>query len=390
MTRAAGIDGHHIGLAARWWDYNEDGWPDLYVSNDYVGPDKLYMNKGDGTFVDVSREVFPHTPAYSMGSDAADINNEGHIDFLATDMLGTDHYEQKLSMGDMDKGRVFLVADPPQYMRNAVYLNSGGPRMFEAAYLTDLASSDWTWSPKFGDLDNDGWVDLFIANGMTRDFMNSDWIAKPGGLAKWEKAPLLKQENLAFKNLGDLRFRPVEKEWGLNHEAVSYGAALADLDRDGDLDLVVTNFNEAVSVYRNNSQQGQSILVRLRGTLSNRMGLGARVTVKTASNTHVQTLSSGQGFLSANEPLLHFGLGQVKDILTLTVKWPMGASQTLENLEAGYLYTLVEPNQKRNCRNRLYGSLCGSGHRKTEGAGPVRLQSPHHYRRPRRRPERAQ
>ncbi len=348
VTRAAGIDGHHIGLAARWWDYNEDGWPDLYVSNDYIGPDKLYRNKGDGTFVDVSREVFPHTPAYSMGSDAADINNDGHIDFLATDMLGTNHYEQKLSMGDMEKGRLFLVADPPQYMRNAVYLNTGGPRMFEAAYLTNLASSDWTWSPKFADLDNDGWVDLFIANGMTRDFMNSDWVTRPGGLSKWEKAPLLKQENLAFKNLGDLHFRPAEKEWGLNHEAVSYGAALADLDRDGDLDLVVTNFNEAVSVYRNNSQQGNSILVRLRGTVSNRMGIGARVTVKTASHTHVQTLTSGQGFMSANEPLLHFGLGDEQTIQTLTVQWPVGVTQTIENLKAGVLCTLVEPNQKRN------------------------------------------
>ncbi|MEM7384885.1 MAG: VCBS repeat-containing protein [Verrucomicrobiota bacterium] len=251
VSDSAGISGHWIGLAATWWDADRDGDPDLYVSNDYKGPDQFFRNNGDGTFTDRTRETFPHTPWLSMGTDFADINNDGDFDFVATDMAGTNHYKQKMGMGNMTKDRWFLEeADPQQYMRNAVYLNSGTERFMEVAFLTGLANSDWTWSAKFGDFDNDGWSDLFFTNGMSRDFMNSDLGKKFKGVRneKWKDLPILKQPNLVFRNQGAeaLAFESKGTDWGLDQVAASYGAALADLDRDGDLDLIHTNFDEAV------------------------------------------------------------------------------------------------------------------------------------------------
>src|SRR5947208_707245 len=280
VNAGVGIRGTEIGLAATWWDYNDDGLPDVYVSNDYKGPDHLYRNNGDGTFTDVARSALPHVPWASMGADVADINNDGRMDFIATDMSGSSHFRRMMINGDMEKERWFLItADPRQYRRNAVFLNTGAEHLLEVAYLTGLESTDWTWSPKFGDLDNDGWIDLFIANGMSRDFVNSDLLnrMKERGHRGWLNTPVLREANLAFANLGDLRFKSVGKEWGLDQVSASYGAAFADLDRDGDLDLIVANFGEPVSVYRNTGTSGSRVLIRLKGTRSNSWGLGATV-----------------------------------------------------------------------------------------------------------------
>ena len=174
VTREAGIDGPEFGQAAQWWDFNRDGWPDLYVANDYWGADHLYRNNGDGTFTDLAKTALPHTPWSSMGVDIVDLNNDGLFDLMATDMSSTTHYKQKVGMGDMSGGWFLEYPTPRQYMRNSVYLNTATPRFMEVAYLTGLADTDWTWTPRFDDLDNDGWVDLFITNGMTRDFTNTD------------------------------------------------------------------------------------------------------------------------------------------------------------------------------------------------------------------------
>jgi hypothetical protein len=341
----AGIRGCGIGLAATWWDYNDDGRIDLYVSNDYKGADQLYRNRGDGTFVESARAALPHIPWFSMGSDAADINNDGRVDFLASDMSGTSHVSQKISMGDMNKDRWFLIqSDPQQTMRNSLYLNTGGDRLMEAAYLTGLASSDWTWSPKFADLDNDGWIDLFVTNGMSRNFMDSDLISqvKSERSEQWRATPVLRQANLAFRNLGDLEFREMGASWGLDQVSASYGAALSDLDRDGDLDLVVTNFDECVSVFRNNGSAGNRLLVRLLGTKSNRWGIGTKVAMETAAGIQVRQLTLAQGFMSANEPLLHFGLGDTERLSRLIITWPNGHRQTVTDLVANRLYTVTE------------------------------------------------
>ena len=175
VSQSAGIAGNHFGLSATWWDFDGNGDPDLYVSNDFYGPDHLYYNNGDGTFRDVAPLALPHTPWFSMGTDVADIDNDGRMDFLATDMLGTNHFRQKVAMGEMSESSWFLTSPTPrQYMRNALYLNTGTGRFMEIAYLCGVASSNWTWSVNFGDFDNDSRVDLFISNGMTRDWFHSD------------------------------------------------------------------------------------------------------------------------------------------------------------------------------------------------------------------------
>lgn len=339
----AGIVGNDIGLAATWWDANGDGYPDLYVSNDYKGPDHFYVNQKDGTFKDMTRTALPHLPWLSMGSDFSDINRDGRMDFMATDMAATTHYQQKISMGDMEKDQWFLnLSEPRQMMRNAVYLNVGSLRFTEAAFLSGLASTDWTWSPKFGDLDNDGWEDLFVTNGMSRDFMNSDLARKTPSRWRsdaWGKTPILKQKNLAFRNTGDLHFEKKGEAWGLDQLAASYGAAYGDIDRDGDLDLVVVNFDEAVSVFRNDINDNNRLTVALRFDEGNRYGIGAQVEVETASGKQTKQLSLARGFMSANEPILHFGLGNESKVNQLTVRWK-GQEATYKNLLANQRLTI--------------------------------------------------
>jgi hypothetical protein len=219
VSQAAGIRGCDFGNAVVWWDYNGDGWPDLYVANDYFGADRLYRNNGNGTFTDIAREALPHTPRTSMGADSADINNDGLPDLIASDMSGTTHYKRMVDLGDMEKSGWFLdLPEPRQYLRNAVFVNTGTDRFMEVAYLTGLASTDWTWSILFGDLDNDGQEDVFVPNGMTRDWMDNDLAMQaqalpPPEMARfWRAQPVRRDPNLAFKNLGDLRFKNVTEE----------------------------------------------------------------------------------------------------------------------------------------------------------------------------------
>ena len=351
VSDAAGIRGFGIGLAASWWDYNSDGWPDIYVSNDYKGADQLYRNNADGSFTDVARESLPHVPWFSMGSDSADLNNDGHLDFLASDMSGRDHFTQKMGMGEMGKNRWFLMrSNPQQYMRNALFLGTGTERLLESAYLAGLANTDWTWSPKFGDFDLDGRVDLFVSNGMSRDFMNSDLSAsiRSRDDVKWRETPVLKQSNLAYRNLGGLSFESVEKQWGLDLSSASYGVALSDLDRDGDLDIVHSNFDEPVSIYRNRGTDGAALLMRLEGRDSNRWGIGCKVSAEMNGLKMTRVLSSSQGFMSANEPLVHLGFEASDSIERLSIEWPSGVVQELTDVETGKMLRIQEPAIRDN------------------------------------------
>ena len=280
-----------------------------------------------------------------MGTATADVNNDGRIDLFASDMSGTNHFRRKVAMGDMQKDLWFLrVAEPPQYMRNALYLNTNAPRLMEVAKLAGVSNSDWTWSPLFGDLDNDGWVDLFVSNGMSRDFMDSDLSSKIRGKQSdaWLDQHILKERNLAFRNTGELKFEEVGEVWALDQLSASYGASLADLDRDGDLDLVVSNFDESPYVYDNQSSTNHRLLVRLVGTGSNRYGIGASVKIETANGKQTRWLASNQGLMSASEPIVHFGLGNQKRIERLTVTWPNGAVQDITNVDADQFYTITQ------------------------------------------------
>ena len=353
VSQQVGIAGNDHGLGIVWWDYNDDGFPDLYVANDFTDADCLYHNNGDGSFANIAASSLPHTPWFSMGVDAADINNDGRVDLMASDMTGTNHYKQKVGMGEMGSKLWFLdFPTPRQYMRNAVYLNTGTSRFMEVAYLTGLAETDWTWTVRFADWDEDGWVDAFVTNGMTRDWQNSDLKRKVktlGGKQSalgrqfWQNQRPKNDRNLLFRNQGGLRFDSKGADWGLDHDGVSFGAATGDLDGDGDLDLVVNNFEEPASVYRNNSSGHNRVVVRLRGTRSNRFGVGVKVQIDTSVSSQRRDVTVARGFMSASEPMVHFGLGSNTIIERLTLRWPSGQVQRFKNLPANREFTITEP-----------------------------------------------
>ena len=353
VSEEAGIEGAYWTLSATWTDFDADGDADLYVSNDFTGPDILYRNRGNGTFENIIRETVPHTPWFSMGSDVGDLNNDGLLDLFATDMSATSHYREKVMMGNMDDMGWFLEwAQPRQYMRNAVLINAGTGRFRETAFLCGMASTDWSWTPRIEDFDQDGRVDVFVTNGVVRDNMNSDLSEfskenfKPGSpeyIRFWLEKPLRKEYNLAFRNEGELKFKSVGAQWGLKHLGVSFGAASADFDGDGDPDLVVSNAGEPVTLYRNRVAGRHRVAVKLVGRASNQNGLGATIKLFNSSGTQTRFVTSARGWLSASETTVNFGLGDEKMVEKLEVLWPGGTRQIFTNLEADQHYTITEP-----------------------------------------------
>ncbi len=354
VTERAGISGEAQGHSSVWWDYDGDGWPDLYVANDFAMPDKLYHNNRDGTFTDTIDSVVPHTTYSSMGSDLADVNNDGLIDLFVAEMAPTTQQKDQRTIALMRA----LLADPPensvaapQYMRNALFINTGKGRCLEAACLAGLSATDWTWSPRFEDLDNDGRLDLFVTNGMNRELHNADINARKelaetiGEKVRIDKAsPMLVEQHLAFRNMGDLRFEDVSAAWGLNQRGISFGSAFGDLDGDGNLDIVHTNYEGGVTLLRNDSDTGHRAIVALRGTRSNRFGVGSNVRIETDSGVQVRALVLARGVLSSSEPILHFGLGEDAKIRRLVVSWPSGHVQCFSDLAADRRYTITEPS----------------------------------------------
>ncbi|HEY4300098.1 MAG TPA: FG-GAP-like repeat-containing protein [Candidatus Didemnitutus sp.] len=354
VTVRAGISGEAQGHSAIWWDYDGDGWPDLYVANDFAKPDRLYHNNGDGTFADVIDRVVPHMPYSAMGSDLGDVNNDGFIDLFVAEMAASTHAKDQRTMA---VSRSTLAEDPvegsrtaPQDFRNALYLNTGTGRCLEGAYLAGLAATDWTWSVRLEDLDNDGRLDLFVTNGMVRESHNADLMnrqalaANPADQARIAFAsPPLSERHLAYRNDGGLTFTEVGAAWGLNQRGVSFGAAFGDLDGDGDLDLVYANYQKGVTVLRNDSDRGHRVMVALHGGRSNRFGIGSVVRIRTKSGEQVRPLVLARGYLSSSEPVVHFGLGEDEMIDELSVEWPSGAVQPFENLAADRRYEITEP-----------------------------------------------
>jgi enediyne biosynthesis protein E4 len=342
-TQDVGIpETNTFGNAAIWWDYDEDGWMDLYVSNDFQEHDFLYRNNGDGTFTESIREATPHTPWFSMGSATGDLNNDGHMDALIGDMAATTHYAAKVNMGSMGTFAHFLdTSEPRQFMRNALYLGTGTRRLLEAGELSGLAHTDWTWAIKLSDLNNDGRLDAYITNGMSRHFGNAD-VTPPShrdliGNTIWDMfidQPKRTEKNLAYRNEGDLNFVPVSHAWGLDHLGVSFAAAAGDLDGDGDLDLVTANLDEADHLYRNGSIEGHRLVVSLRGVTVNRFGIGSKVEIQTSAGTQIRVLPPQQGF--------NFGLGDADRIQRLVVTWPGGKQQTYTDVPVDQHLTITE------------------------------------------------
>ena len=356
ITQESGIHGITFGLSALWFDYNHDGYPDIYVANDFEKPDKLWHNNGDGTFKEMHQYVMPYCSWASMGLAQADLDGNGLIDIVIPDMGGSTHYKSKISMGFLTEERRHTMVNvrPHQTMRNTLLLNSGKNKFCEAAYMSGIAKTDWTWSAKAGDFDNDGKVDLFFTNGVARHFAHSDHAltqSLPAGTSLWDhykKFPETKDTNRAFRNLGELAFEDTSKSWNLDHMGMTYGAAMIDLDCDGDLDLVTCNLNEEVHILENQQTSHHGLIIQLQGDKGNPHGIGATVTVESdILGRQVRLLQPSAGFMSYDAHQIHFGLNKDKVANRVTIQWPDRTVQTLTNLKADTLITIKKENAKK-------------------------------------------
>ncbi len=352
VTKSAGISGSTFGHAATWFDFNGDRWPDVYICDDFAGPDFLYRNNGDGTFTNVLDAVVPHTSYSSMGADTADIDNDGHPDLLVADMATTTRERDRRGLAASRNDVLMMgtqAGTAPQYMRNTLLLNTGLGVFREAACWAGLAATDWTWSVRLEDFDNDGWIDLHVTNGMVREANNSDLLSRMmGALSDQERinvmkrAPLFTESNLAYHNMNGTGFQPVTRAWGLGEVGVSFGAATADLDNDGDLDLVYLNYDGGLSVFRNDVSGRHCVQVRLRGTTSNHFGVGAVVRLESDAGVQSRTMTVARGYASGSDLVAHFGLGPETRIKRLVIEWPSGTDQVFTNLAADCAYVITE------------------------------------------------
>ena len=359
VTQAAGISGYGLGLSCNWFDFDNDHWQDLYVGSDFKQPDKLYRNNRDGTFTDVLPQTANRTPWFSMGMDSGDLNNDGWLDLMVADMADRTHYGQKVNMGTMGSDAWFLNSGKPrQFMKNCVFINSGAGRFMEAAQLTHLAKTDWTWAIRFVDMDNDGRQDVFVTNGHARDNMNSDLTNRIAAMKREKgfkeddlkellrKVPARKNTNLAYRNQGDLDFESVGQAWGVDHTGVSHAAAFADLDNDGDMDCVVNNYYQPTLVYENQSTDGQRVLFQLRCQDNNFFGVGAKIEVWHDDQYQRKDLQPSRGYLGCDPMVIHFGLGDSTSIDRAQVTWPDGSSIELADVAAGHVYRVIETKDR--------------------------------------------
>ncbi|KKM21436.1 hypothetical protein LCGC14_1635460, partial [marine sediment metagenome] len=366
VSQSAGIDltGFPNGVCAS--DINNDGYTDIYVANDFDAPDFLFQNNRDGTFTNIADAAIKHTSYYSMGVDIADINNDALLDIFVVDMVAEDNFRLKSNMSGMNPDSFWKVVDEGggyQYMYNTVQLNNGNSTFSDIAQFTGMAATDWSWSNLIADFDNDGLKDTYVTNGLLYDIRNTDADKNVASLVNkttydylqnnpdggnlnsiWDilnideviaLLPSQPLKNYAFQNKGNLNFENKRSEWGLDQESFSNGAAYADFDNDGDLDIVVNNINQEAFIYRNNSERMENanyLRVRLVDE-GNKPVLGSKVTLHTSKGIQYQETTNVRGIYSTSEQLVHFGLGNIDQVDSLTINWPNGKTTVQRNIE---------------------------------------------------------
>ena len=345
VSAAAGIYGSEIGLALGVVvsDVNRDGWPDIYVANDFFERDYLYINNHDGTFSERLEQEMPYISLSSMGLDIADINNDGWPDIYVADMLPDDERRLKTTSSFETWGRLQAELRNDfyyQFTRNMLHLNNGNGTFSDIGQLAGVARTDWSWSVLMVDLDLDGAKDIYVTNGLAKDVTSQDYIAflanretmehaTSGGRVDFQRLvdamSSTKLPNYAFRNRGDLTFANASAAWGLDSLSFSSGAAYGDLDGDGAPDLVVNNVNQEAFVYRNNARTltpNRYLEVRLEGAGANRFAIGAKVTLWAGDREFYQEMEPTRGFQSSVDEVLTFGVGQRDTLDSVKVEWP--------------------------------------------------------------------
>ena len=405
ITQKAGISSSSLtyGLGAGVADLNGDGWPDMYISNDYAVPDYLYINNHNGTFTDQLQKSVGHNSQFSMGNDIADINNDALPDIYTLDMLPEDNHRQKLLFAPDNYEKFELNIRSGfyyQYMRNMLQLHIGslptapsggrgdnGPLFSEIGQLAGVSNTDWSWAPLLADYNNDGWKDLMVTNGYLRDFTNldfikymNDYLQGKGRLQREEvlqlvhKIPSSDVINYLFTNNKNCTFTNVSAQWGFNSPSNSNGAAYVDLDNDGDLDLVINNINQPAFIYRNETrpQTGAHYLqVKLQGLPGNTQGIGAKVICYSKAGQQYLEQMPTRGYLSTVSSILHFGLGTQTSIDSLCVIWGSGKQQLLQNIKADALLVVDEKAAKDKYKAGTFSPALF-----TETATPVPYKAP--------------
>jgi hypothetical protein len=359
VSKQAGILTEGYGHASSIVDINKDGWKDIYVTNDFIPDNILYINNGDGTFTDRSKEYFKHTAYSAMGQDIEDVNNDGLADVFEVDMNPEDNYRKKMFM-PANNYQIFQNFDyygqQYQYSRNTLQINKGprlgqndsigAPVFSETAFLSGIAQTDWSWGPMLTDFDNDGLRDLMITNGYPRDVTDHDFITfrqRAFSIASTkqilDQIPIVKIPNYAFKNTNGLQFTDVTNDWGLSTPSFSNGAAYADLDNDGDMDMIINNIDDEAFVYKNtarenNGSQNNYLHIQFHGGPQNPGGIGAFANIYYGhGKQQVYENTPYRGYLSTIQNIAHFGLGKVTELDSVVISWGNGKKQVLAKVK---------------------------------------------------------
>jgi len=371
VTKQAGLTiegyGHGVTIA----DFNKDGWKDIFVTNDFISNDLLYINNHDGTFTDKAASYFKHTSANGMGQDVIDINNDGLSDVIELDMNPEDNYRKKMMLSSSGY-QTFQNSDylnyQYQYVRNGLQVNQGprvngndsmgDPVFSDAGYLAGISETDWSWCPLVADFDNDGFRDLVVTNGYPKDITDHDFITfrqQASSVATtaftMKQVPQVKLHKYAFHNNGNLTFNDVSKDWGFTAVTFSNGAAYADLDNDGDLDIIVNNINDEASVFENQQmntdpKNNHYLGVRLLGDSLNINGLGTWIELYYGRKQQAYEQTPYRGYLSSMPVNPQFGLGNIDVVDSVVIKWPDGEKQVINNVAANQILQINKKNAR--------------------------------------------